>query len=117
MRVKTGPTRQKSHRGVLRRTHGYRMTKHRLYKVAHEAMLHAGQYAYEGRRLKKRDMRRAWIQRITGALSEFDLSYSKFIALLKEKKIELNRKILAELATEDPETFKKIVDEVKTPSR
>jgi large subunit ribosomal protein L20 len=116
MRVKTGTTRKKRHKKVLKRTKGYRMTKSRLYKVAHEAMLHAGQYAYAGRRLRKRNMRRAWIQRISGALKEFDLSYSKFIALLKNKKIELNRKILAQLVTEDPETFKKIVAKAKKSS-
>jgi large subunit ribosomal protein L20 len=92
------------------------MTKHRLYKVAHEAALHAGQYAYAGRRLKKRDLRRSWIQRISGALIDFDLTYSKFVHLLKQKKIDLNRKILAELVTEDSSAFKKIVEEAKTAS-
>ena len=109
MRVKTGITRKKRHKKVLKKTKGYRMTKGRLYRVSHEAMLHAGQYAFAGRKLKKRDFRRAWIQRISGVLEEFNLSYSKFINLLKKKKIEINRKILAQLATEDPKTLKEIV--------
>jgi len=90
------------------------MTKSRLYKVAHEAMLHAGQYAYAGRKLKKRDTRRLWIIKINAALSNLGLSYSKFISGLKKANIELDRKILADLAESDPDTFQNIVDKVKT---
>lgn len=89
------------------------MTKSRLYRVAHEAMLHAGQYAYAGRRLRKRDMRKLWIIKINAALENLGLSYNKFIAGLKKAKIELDRKILADLAESDPKTFKSIVDKVK----
>lgn len=89
------------------------MTKSRLYKVAHEAMLHAGQYAFAGRKLRKRDMRKLWIIKINAALENLGLSYSKFIAGLKKAKIELDRKILADLAESDPKTFKLIVDRVK----
>ena len=92
---------------------GYRMTRSRLYKVAKEATLHAGQYAYHGRKLRKRDFRRLWIQRINAALTDSDLSYSRFISGLKKAKIDLNRKILAELAVSDPDTFKAVVDKVK----
>lgn len=89
------------------------MTKGRLYKVSKEADLHAGQYAFTGRKLKKRDMRRLWITRINAGLTSHKLSYSKFINGLKKAKIELDRKILADLALNDPETFKTIVDKTK----
>lgn len=112
-RVKTGTTRRKRHKKVLKRTKGFRMTRGRLYKVSKEADLHAGQYAYAGRKLRKRDMRRLWITRINAALTPYDLSYSKFINGLKKAKIELNRKILADLALSDSEAFKTIVDKVK----
>jgi len=113
MRVKTGTTRRKRHKKVLKRTKGFRMTKGRLYKVSKEADLHAGQYAYAGRKLRKRDMRRLWITRINAALSPYEISYSKFISGLKKAKIELNRKILADLAISDPDTFKAIIEKTK----
>lgn len=112
-RVKTGTTRRRRHKKVLKRTKGFRMTKGRLYKVSKEADLHAGQYAYAGRKLRKRDMRRLWITRVNAALTPYNLSYSKFINGLKKAKIELNRKILADLAISDPETFKEIVDKTQ----
>ncbi|AKM79185.1 MAG: Ribosomal protein L20, bacterial-type [Candidatus Beckwithbacteria bacterium GW2011_GWB1_47_15] len=113
MRVKTGTVRRARHKKILKQTKGYRMTRSRLYKVAKEATLHAGQYAYHGRKLRKRDFRRLWIQRINAALTDSDLSYSRFISGLKKAKIDLNRKILAELAVSDPDTFKAVVDKVK----
>lgn len=112
-RVKTGTTRRKRHKKVLKRTKGFRMTKGRLYKVSKEADLHAGQYAYAGRKLRKRDMRKLWINRINAALTPHNLSYSKFISGLKKAKIELNRKILADLALSDPDVFKAIVEKAK----
>lgn len=75
--------------------------------------MHAGQYAYNSRRLKKRDFRKLWIIRLNAAVREHGLSYSKFIKALKEKKIELDRKILADIAVNDPDTFEKIAKEVK----
>lgn len=113
MRAKTGTVRKRRHKKILKQAKGYRMTRSRLYKVAKEAVLHAGQYAYHGRKLRKRDFRRLWIQRINAALSETDLNYSRFIKKLKDNQIELNRKILAELAVNHPEVFFKIVDKVK----
>jgi len=113
MRVKTGPTRRKRHKKVLKRTKGFRMTKGRLYKVSKEADLHAGQYAFAGRKRRKRDMRRLWITRINAALTEYNLSYSKFINGLKKAKIDLDRKILADLAVSDPKVFKTIVEKAK----
>lgn len=113
MRVKTGFVRRQGHKKTLALTKGFRMTKNRLIQVANEALLHAGQYAYDGRKNKKRDFRRLWITRINGALSESELSYSQFINKLKKAKIELDRKVLAIIASEDPQTFQKIVKEAK----
>lgn len=106
-RVKTGTTRRATHKKVLAANKGYRMTRRRLYKVAKEAYLHAGQYAYMGRRLRKRDFRSLWIGHINAALrlEESPLSYSKFIKQLSDKKISLNRKVLSSLAVNFPQTF------------
>ncbi|MBI2309489.1 50S ribosomal protein L20 [Candidatus Collierbacteria bacterium] len=112
MRVKTGVTRHRHHKKVLNRTRGMRMTKNRLFKVAREADLHAGQYAFAGRKRRKRDFRNLWIVRINAALRVIDekMSYSKFIYLSKKANIEIDRKILAHLAAEDNSTFKAIFD-------
>jgi large subunit ribosomal protein L20 len=112
MRIKTGPTRRKKHKKVLKLTKGFRMTKSRLIKVAKEAALHAGQYAYHGRKLRKRDFRTLWIQRINAALTDTGMSYSRFIKALKDNQIELDRKILAELAVNDPEVFQFIFKKI-----
>lgn len=111
MRVKTGFTRHRRHKKILSRTKGFRMTKNRLYKVAKEADLHAGQYAWVGRRLKKRDFRKLWIMRINAGLKTYadGLRYSTFINLLKKENIELDRKILSDLTVSDPEAFKTVV--------
>jgi large subunit ribosomal protein L20 len=113
MRVKTGVIRRKKHKKILKAAKGFWMTRHKRYRVAHEAVLHAGQYAFAGRRIRRRDMRKLWIVRINAALRPFALSYNKFIHLLKEKKIDLNRKMLSEIAIRDANTFKNIVDSVK----
>lgn len=111
MRVKTGTTRRKRHKKVLKRTKGMRMTKGRLYRVSKEADLHAGQYAFAGRKLKKRNLRRLWIQRINAALSTYadGYKYSRFVSDLKAANIALNRKMLADLAVNDPQTFQEVV--------
>ena len=113
MRVKTGTVRRQGHKKVLKMTKGFRMTKNRLFRVAQEAVLHAGQYAYVGRKDKKSVNRRFWITRINGALTDSGLNYSKFIRALKDSKIELDRKVLAIIASNDSSTFNKIVEEVK----
>lgn len=113
MRVKTGTTRRKRHKKVLKRTKGFRMTKGRLYKVSKEADLHAGQYAFAGRKRRKRDFRRLWITRINAALTKSNLPYSKFINGLKKTKIGLDRKILASLVLSHPKVFKAIVEKAK----
>ncbi len=113
MRVKTGTIRKRRHNKVLKQTKGFRMTKGRLYKVSKEAALHAGQYAFAGRKKKKRDIRKLWIQKINAALKPYELSYSRFINQLKKKNIVLDRKILADLARTDSQTFASIVKEAK----
>lgn len=113
MRIKRGVTSHKKHQKLLEQAKGYRMSKHRLVKVAKEAVLHAGQYAYAGRKLRKREFRSLWITRISHAVREYGLTYSKFIAGLKISKIILDRKILANLLITDQQAFKTIVDKVK----
>lgn len=113
-RTKTGTTRRARHNKVLGLTAGFRGTNSRLYKRAKEALLHSGQYAYEGRKLRKRDMRRLWITRIGIALRALDekYQYSRFINALVKNNIALNRKVLADLAVTDHDTFVAIVKKV-----
>lgn len=92
------------------------MTKHRLVKAASEAVLHAGQYAYAGRKLRKRQLRRLWITRLNIALRNVGLKYSIFISGLKKANILMDRKILADLAVTDPKAFEEIVNKVKSTS-
>jgi large subunit ribosomal protein L20 len=113
MRVKTGTVRRASHKKVLKAAKGFWMTRHKRYKVANQAVMHAGRYAFAGRRLKKRDLRTLWIVRINAALKPFELRYSVFIKLLKNRKIELNRKMLADMAVNDPAAFKAVVEAAK----
>jgi len=110
-RVKSTSARR--HRKFLKRAKGFKQARRVRIQVAKEALLHAGQYAYHGRKLRKRDLRNLWIIRLNAAVREEGLSYSKFIASLKRAKIELDRKILADIAVNDPSTFKKIVEIVK----
>lgn len=112
-RVKRGLTSHAKHKKLLELNKGYRMTKHRLIKVASESMLHAGEYAFAGRKLRKRDMRSLWISRLNQSVQRMDLNYSRFINGLKTAEIGLDRKILADLAVRDPEIFKIIVDKAK----
>jgi len=114
MRVKTGTVQHRRHQKILKMAKGYRMAKHRRYKVAKENVLHAGEYAFAGRKLRKRDFRKLWIIRIKAALSPFNLKYSQFINLLTKNKIKLNRKVLADLALTEPDTFSKIVKSIST---
>jgi large subunit ribosomal protein L20 len=89
------------------------MTKGRLYRVSKEADLHAGQYAYRGRKERKRDFRKLWIMRINASLNDYDLKYSRFISLLKKANVDLNRKMLSQIAVYDPEAFKAIIKKIK----
>ena len=110
-RVKAGPAKHARHKKVLSLTKGYRMTKNRLFKVAHEAMLHAGDYAFHGRKRRKRDFRSLWITRINAALRAIssDYSYSTFMAGMKKAGIALDRKVLSEIAVKDSKAFSEIV--------
>ncbi len=111
MRVKGGTTRKKRHKKILESTKGYRMTKSKLYKVAHEAHLHAGQYAYNHRQRKPSQMRTLWIKRINAAVQNNGLKYSKFMNNLKNSKVLLNKKVLSDIALHHPQTFETIVKE------
>ena len=113
-RIKRGVVSRRKHKKLLNLTKGYRGTKSKLIKVAHEAALHSGAYAYHGRKLRKRDMRSLWIVRISEAVKQQGISYSVFINHLKKAQINLDRKSLNDLITNDPDTFKKIVDSVKS---
>jgi len=109
MRVKRGLTKHRRHKKLLKSAKGYRMSYSKLYKRAHEARLHAGQYSFEGRKKRAGQFREIWITRINAALSKFDLKYSKLIKLLRDNKVELNRKVLAYLALNEEKTFEELV--------
>src|SRR3989344_6598777 len=103
-RVKS--TASRKHREMLSRARCFKQARRTRIQTAKEALLHAGQYAYEGRKLRKRDLRGLWIMRLNAAVREQGLSYSKFISLLKKAKVEIDRKILADIAATDLPTFK-----------
>lgn len=111
-RIKRGIVSRRKHKKLLEKTKGFRGTKSKLIKVAHEAALHKGAYAFHGRKLRKRDMRALWITRIGEAVKQEGLSYSVFIHKLKKANVTLDRKTLANLVVEDPETFKQIVKQI-----
>src|SRR3989344_4189842 len=102
-RVKRGLTSHKKHKKVLSLTKGHRGGRSKLIREAKSSLLHAGQYAFAGRKLRKRDLRRLWIVQLGNAVRNEGLSYSKFMAGLKSKNISLDRKILADLALNNPE--------------
>lgn len=108
-RVKRGVTKHKRHKKILSLAKGYSGGRSKLFRQANEAVIHAGADAYRGRKEKKRQMRSLWIIRLSAAVQTYGLSYSKFIHLLKVKNIELDRKILSQIALEDPKAFDKIV--------
>ncbi len=112
-RVKRGTVSKRKHNKLGDLTKGYRGTKSRLIKTAKEASLHAGAYAFHGRKLRKRDIRSLWIVRISEAAKKEGTSYSKLINGLKKEKIELDRKILSDLVLNDPKTFSEILKQAK----
>ncbi len=112
-RVKNGVTTKKRHKKVLKAAKGYFGSKHRLYKTAKEQLMHSGQYAFRDRKQKKRDFRKLWITRINAACRENEISYSKFIDGLNKAGVELNRKMLSEIAINDPKAFSEIVKVAK----
>lgn len=113
-RVKRGVTAKARHKKILNKAKGYYGARSRVYRVAYQAVIKSGQYAYRDRRQKKRQFRKLWISRINAAVRNFGLSYSKFIFGLKKSSIIIDRKILSNIAFFDFVSFKKIVEEVKS---
>ncbi len=113
MRVKTGPQTQRRHKRVLKQVKGQRGSKHRLFKRGNEAMMKSLEYAYRDRRNRKRDFRRLWIARINAAARQNDISYSKLMYGLKTAGVELDRKVLADIAMNDPSAFSELTDTAK----
>ena len=112
-RVKGGTISRARHKKVLKQTKGYFGSKHRLYKTANEQLMNSLAYAYRDRRQKKRDFRKLWITRINAACRMNDISYSKFINGLTKAGVEVNRKMLAEIAIDSPESFTELVNVAK----
>ena len=112
-RVKGGPRAHARHKKVLKMAKGYQERRSKTFRRAHEAVLRAGEHAFAGRKDRKRQFRRLWIVRLSGALSERGMKYSRFIKALQVEKIELNRKMLSELAIRDPKAFDAVVEKVK----
>lgn len=112
-RVKRGVHHSKRRRGILKKTKGFEGGRKKLIRVAKVAATKAGGYAYKDRRLKKRNARGLWQVQINAALSTLDLSYSKFIGMLKKQNILLDRKVLATIAADKPAVFKALVESVK----
>ncbi len=113
-RVKRGVTARARHKKVLDEAKGYRGRRSTVFRIAKEAVMRAGQYAYRDRRNKKRVFRALWITRINAAVREHDMTYSVFIAGLKKAAIELDRKVLADMAVMDKPAFAAIVSQVKS---
>ena len=113
MRVKTGFTRHRKHKRVLEMTKGYWGSRSKTIRSAKESMFHSGEYAFAGRKRKKRDFRKLWIIKINAGLTGSGLSYSKFINALNKSGITINRKMLADMAQNDKSAFDKIVSSVK----
>jgi len=112
-RVKNSVTTKARHKKVLKAAKGYFGSKHRLYKTAKEQLMHSGQYAFRDRRQKKRDFRKLWITRINAACRENEISYSRFIEGLNKAGVVVNRKMLSELAIQDPKAFTELVKTAK----
>lgn len=113
-RVKRGVTARARHKKVLKQAKGYYGARSRVYRVAKQAVIKAGQYAYRDRRQKKRDFRALWIVRINAGAREFGLSYSKFMNGLLKAQITVDRKVLADLAVFDKPAFGKLVEQAKS---
>lgn len=112
-RVKGGPVTRQRRKKILKQASGYFGSKHLLYKTAHEQVMHSWKYAYTGRKLLKRDMRKLWIARINAAARLNDISYSRLMHGLDVAQVQVNRKMLAELAIHDAPSFTAICDKAK----
>ena len=113
MRIKRSVNALKKRRAKVKQAKGYRGAKSKLYRIARQAVMKSGQYAYVGRRQKKRNFRSLWITRINAACRLNDISYSKFMHGLKANKVDLNRKVLADIAVNDPQGFASLVATAK----
>ncbi|HSH35446.1 50S ribosomal protein L20 [Schnuerera sp.] len=112
-RVKGGVTARKRHKKVLKQAKGYYGAKSKLYRPANQAVMKSLDYAYSGRKQRKRDFRKLWISRINAAARSNGMNYSTFINGLKKANVEINRKVLSEMAIHDPEGFSKLVEIAK----
>jgi large subunit ribosomal protein L20 len=113
VRVKRGKTARKRRKRLLKHTKGFRWGRKSKYRLAKEALFHAWSYAWRDRKAKKREFRKLWQVQINAICRKYGLSYNKFIHSLKSAKIELDRKILAQLAKEKPQIFEKIIEKAK----
>ena len=112
VRVKTGSTRRERHKKILKLAKGFRASGSRRFRKAKEVLLNAGTSAYRDRKNNKRNFRRLWISRLNSALSQHDVSYSDFQNMLKKSQIDLNRKMLSEIAINEPEAFKSLFSQL-----
>lgn len=112
-RVKGGVHAKKNHKNVLKKAKGYYGNRSRTFRAANEAVMHAGQYAFRDRRARKGEMRKLWIQRINAACRLNDITYSRFIGGLRAAEIEVDRKVLADIAVVDPAAFTALVEAAK----
>jgi large subunit ribosomal protein L20 len=112
-RVKRGVTAHARHKKILALAKGFRGRRKNVFRIAKQAVMKAGQYAYRDRRTRKRVFRQLWIARINAASRELGVTYSKFMAGLKKANIEIDRKVLADMAVNDPAAFGSIVEKVK----
>ena len=112
-RVKGALSTRKRHKKILKLAKGYRGAKSKLYRIANQAVMKSLSYAYVGRKLKKRDFRSLWITRISAACKMNDINYSRFMNGLKKANIEINRKMLSEIAINDPAAFTQLVQTAK----
>jgi large subunit ribosomal protein L20 len=112
-RVKGGFRTRRTHKKILKLAKGYRGSRNRLFKRANEAVVRAGEHAFEGRKQRKRNFRTLWISRLSSALSSMGINYSRFIFGLNKAKITMDRKSLSEMAINDPKAFETIVEKVK----
>jgi large subunit ribosomal protein L20 len=112
-RVKRGVTAKARHKKILAKAKGYRGRRSNVYRIANEAVMKAGQYQYRDRRARKREFRALWIARINAAVREMGMSYSAFMNGLKKASIDIDRKVLADLAVHDKQAFSKIAEQAK----
>ena len=113
-RIKRGVMANKRRKKVIKKAKGYLNARSKKYKAAKEALMKAGVYAYRDRKTKKRTMRGLWLIRLNAGVREYGLNYSKFIHALKLSSVELDRKVLSQIAVENPKIFKSIVEKAKT---